>query len=90
MVSQALSLHECGGRHVAVMFVAWPWWVLLHCVVSQSWLLGHGGFYHAMLCCGHNRCVTPHDVAVSVVVLHGGVMVAVVAWHEVSQALHSM
>ena len=53
-------------------------------------LYGHGGYCCAMLCHSHDGCVTPHGVAVAVVVLHGGVMVAVVAWHEVSQALHSM
>ncbi len=41
-----------------------------------------------MLCCGRDGCVTQCDVTVTVVALHGGVVVAVVAPHVVLWALH--
>ena len=52
-VSQVLSLHGRSGCRVAVAFVAWPWWVSSHRVVSQLQLLrGRGGCHHAAWDCG--------------------------------------
>jgi len=51
-------------------------------------LYGHGGYCCAMLCYGHDGCVTPQGVAVAVVVLHGGVIVTGIAPCVVSQASH--
>jgi hypothetical protein len=43
-----VMLRGHGGCHVAVTFVAWPWWVLSRHIVSWSGLLcGHGGCHHA-------------------------------------------
>jgi hypothetical protein len=63
-------------------FVVWPWWVLSCCVVS----------WWVSLCHGHDGCVTPCGVAVTVVALHGGVVVMVIALRVVSrsQPLHHM
>src|SRR6266851_905036 len=74
VVLQVLSLCGCGGHHVAVTFVVWPWWVSPCHVVSQSQLLCHGGCCRTMLCCGRDGCVTPCGVAVA------GVTPRVVSW----------
>jgi hypothetical protein len=68
-VLQVLSLHSRGGRHVAVTFVAWLWWVLLCHVVLQSRWVCHAtcrshGCCAAWWChctawcciCGYHRC----------------------------------
>jgi hypothetical protein len=61
-VSQALSSHGCSGHHVAVAFVAWPWWVSSRCVVLWLGLLcGHGG-----CCCtvwDHSDWTTKEEIS---------------------------
>ena len=44
---------------VTVRVVTWLQWVsLCHVVLQLGLLHGHGGCCHAMLCHGHDRCVT--------------------------------